>query len=119
MNFLTTTLPLRTYLFTFALFITVIIYVQNDFSVGSYSIRLSFLMKQIVIVAKKENILTGREAGGGRVWRGLGPRNDVLTSWKAVTMHGGQRIIAVFFPQWTFLDFLEARGEPAEETTKA
>ena len=79
MNFLTTTLPWRTYLFTFALFITVIIYVQNDFSVGSYSIRLSFLMKQIVI--------------------GLGPRNDVLTSWKAVTLRGGQRIIAVFFPQ--------------------
>ena len=31
--------------------------------------------------------------------RGLGPRKDVLTTYKAVTLHGGQRIIAVFFPQ--------------------
>ena len=88
MNFLTTTLPWRTYLFTFALFITVIIYVQNDFSVGSYSIRLSFLMKQIIIIAIKFD-----------QGRGLGQRNDVLTFWKAVTLRGGQRIIAVFFPQ--------------------
>ena len=58
MNFLTTTLPLRAYLFTFTVFVTVIIYVQNGFSVGSYSIRLSFLMKQMVIAIKKENILT-------------------------------------------------------------
>ena len=29
MNFLTTTLPLRAYLFTFAVFVTVIIYVQT------------------------------------------------------------------------------------------
>ena len=67
MNFLITTLPLRTYLFTSALFITVIIYVQNDFSVGSYSIRLSFLMKQIIIAIKFDQ------------GRGLGQRNDVLT----------------------------------------
>ena len=87
MNFLITTLPLRTYLFTFALFITVIIYVQNDFSVGSYSIRLSFLTKQIIIAIKFDQ------------GRGLGQRNDVLTFWKAVTLRGGQRIIAVFFPQ--------------------
>ena len=87
MNFLITTLPLRTYLFTFALFITVIIYVQNDFSVGSYSVRLSFLMKQIIIAIKFDQ------------GRGLGQRNDVLTFSKAVTLRGGQRIIAVFFPQ--------------------
>ena len=31
--------------------------------------------------------------------RGLGPRNDVLTTCKAITQLGGQRIIAVFFPQ--------------------
>ena len=40
--------------------------------------------------------------GGGGGWgkrRGLGPRNDVLTSCKAVTLRGGQRVIAVFFPQ--------------------
>ena len=38
MNFLTTTLLLRAYLFTFVVFVTVTIYVQNGFSVGSYSI---------------------------------------------------------------------------------
>ena len=31
--------------------------------------------------------------------RGLGPRNDVLTTCKAVTLSDGQQIIAVFFPQ--------------------
>ena len=54
--------------------------------------------------------------GGKR--RGLGPRNDVLTTGKAVTQRGGQRIITVFFPQ-IFLDFLEARSEPAEEIKNA
>ena len=39
----------------------------------------------------------GQEGGGKR--RGLGPRNDVLTTCKAVTQRGGQRIITVFFPQ--------------------
>ena len=59
------------------------------------------------------------QLGGGGKKRGLGPRNDVLTTCKAVTLHGGQRIIAVFFPQQLFLDFLEARSEPAEERTYA
>ena len=31
--------------------------------------------------------------------RGGEPRNDVLTTCKAVTLRGGQRIIAVFFPE--------------------
>ena len=35
----TTTLPLRAYLFTFAVFVTAIIYVQNGFSVGNYSLN--------------------------------------------------------------------------------
>ena len=35
--------------------------------------------------------------GGKR--RSLGPRNDVLTTCKAVTLRDGQRIIAAFFPQ--------------------
>ena len=39
MNFLTTTLPLRAYLFTFAVFVTAIIFVQNGFSVGNYSLN--------------------------------------------------------------------------------
>ena len=34
--------------------------------------------------------------GGGGKRRGLGPRNDVLTTCKAVTLSDGQRIIAVF-----------------------
>ena len=38
-----------------------------------------------------------RGGGGGR--RGLGPRNDVLTTCQGVTQRGGQRIITVFFPQ--------------------
>ena len=37
--------------------------------------------------------------GGEREGRGLGPRNDVLTTCKAVSLRGGQRIIAVFFSQ--------------------
>ena len=38
---------------------------------------------------------------GGRRWgrRDLGPRNDVLTTCKAVTLCGGQQIIVVFFPK--------------------
>ena len=43
-------------------------------------------------------------------------RNDVLTTCKAVTLRGGQRIIAVFFPQLIFI--IEARSEPAEEMIK-
>ena len=39
----------------------------------------------------------GGGGGGGR--RGLGPRNDVLTTCKAVTLRDGQRIIAAFFSQ--------------------
>ena len=41
MNLLTTTLPLRVYLLTFVVFVTVIIYVQNGFSVGNYSLKCS------------------------------------------------------------------------------
>ena len=49
--------------------------------------------------------------GGGGKRRGLGPRNDVLTTCKAVNPRGGQRKIAVLFPQQIFLDFLEARSD--------
>ena len=41
----------------------------------------------------------GNMQGGGGEKRGLGPRNDVLTTCEAVTLRGGQRIFAVFFPQ--------------------
>ena len=55
-------------------------------------------------------IFTG---GGNR--RGLGPRNDVLTTRKAVTLLGGQRVIGVF-PAVNIL--IEARSEPAENMIK-
>ena len=45
--------------------------------------------------------------------RGLGPRNDVLTTCKAVTQRGGQWIITVFFPRQIFL---EARSEPQRKS---
>ena len=37
-------------------------------------------------------------SGGGKR-RGLGPRNDVLTTCKAVTLRDDQQIIAVFYKQ--------------------
>ena len=39
------------------------------------------------------------EQGGEGKRRGLGPRNDVLTTCKVVTLRDGQRIITAFFPQ--------------------
>ena len=69
--------------------------------------------------AKSSWFLYSTQAGGGGKRRGLGPRNDVLTTCKAVTLRGGQRIIAVFFSQWIFLDLLEARSEPVEEIRNA
>ena len=44
----------------------------------------------------------GAGAGGGGVGeetRSRNEKNDVLTTCKAVTQRGGQRIITVFFPQ--------------------
>ena len=55
------------------------------------------------------------EGGGERGRRGLGSRNDVLTTCKAVTLLGGQRVIGVF-P--TVIILIEARSEPAEEMIK-
>ena len=45
----------------------------------------------------------------GEKRRGLGPRNDVLTTCKAVTLLGGQRVISVF-P--TVIILIKARSEP-------
>ena len=56
-----------------------------------------------------------RKGWGEGKKRGLGPRNDVLTTCKAVTLHGGQRVIGVF-PTLNIL--IEARSEPAEEMIK-
>ena len=53
--------------------------------------------------------------GGGEKRRGLGPRNDVRTTCKAVILLGGQRVIGVF-PTVNIL--IEARSEPAEEMIK-
>ena len=58
MNFLTTTLPLRAYLFTFNVFVTVVIYVQNGFSVGSYSLKCFYFSWNKSFKLWKENILT-------------------------------------------------------------
>ena len=58
MNFLTTTLPLTWVFVYFCRICNSNQYVQNGFSVGSYSLMLSFLMNQIVIDIKKENVLT-------------------------------------------------------------
>ena len=52
----------------------------------------------IFIWTEKWNYLKNPNQGGGGKRRGLGPRNDVLTTCKAVTPRGGQRIIAAFFP---------------------
>ena len=40
-----------------------------------------------------------RGVGAGGKGGGLGPRNDVLTTCKAVTLRSGQRIVVVFFPK--------------------
>ena len=53
------------------------------------------LMLPLTSIPEKEN--NGSKRRGNR--RGLRPRNDVLTTCKAVTQSGGQRIIAAFFPQ--------------------
>ena len=58
MNFLTTTLPLRAYLFIFNVFVTAIIYVQNGFSVGTYSLKCSYFSWNKSWKLWKENILT-------------------------------------------------------------
>ena len=58
MNFLTTTLPLLAYLLTFNVFVTTIIYVQNGFSVGSYSLKCFYFSWNKSLKLWKENILT-------------------------------------------------------------
>ena len=58
MNFLTTTIPLRAYLFTFNVFVTAIIYVQNGLSVGSYSLKCFYFSGNKSLKLWKENILT-------------------------------------------------------------
>ena len=49
--------------------------------------------------------------------RGLGPRNDVLTTCKAVTLRGGQRVIGDF-PTLNILIEATSEPEPAEEMVK-
>ena len=53
--------------------------------------------------------------GGGGKRQGLGPRNNVLTTCKSVTLRGGQQVIGVF-PTLNIL--IEARSKPAEEMIK-
>ena len=84
-------------------------------SSGTPKIKQSLHLKEILrplLFLNNETIHTkyihvyraGRRGGGGEEgWgggggkrRGMGPRNDVLITCKAVTLSGGQRIIAVF-----------------------
>ena len=51
------------------------------------------------------------KGGGGCERRGLGSRNDFITTCKAVTLCGGHRILAIFF-------LSKARGEPSETLTQ-
>ena len=51
-------------------------------------------------VAIRNNVAT--RGGGGGKRRGLGPRNDVLTTCKAITLHDVQGIIAAFSTVNTF-----------------
>ena len=71
------------------------------------------------ITAEKTHlrVTAHRRKGGGGVGkrRGLGPRNDVLTTCKAVTLLGGQLVIGVF-PIVNIL--IKERSEPAEEMIK-
>ena len=73
---------------------------------------IEFLSLNLSDLYKKISLCNTVGDGGGGKRRGLGARNDVLTTCKAVTLHGGQRIIAVFLPQYIFL---EPRSVPSEE----
>ena len=81
-------------------------------SSGTPKIKQSLHLKEILrplLFLNNETIHTkyihvyraGRRGAGGGGWerRGMGPRDDVLITCKAVTLRGGQRTIAVFFPQ--------------------
>ena len=78
-------------------------------SSGTPRIKQSLHLKEILrplLFLNNETIHTkyihvyraGRRVGGGER-RGMGPRDDVLITCKAVTLRGGQRTITVFFPQ--------------------
>ena len=69
---------------------------EKRFDIRSLSQALRNLWLLLVVFI---NTKTGE---GGEKRRGLGPRNDVLITCKAVTLRGGQCIIAVFFPQSIF-----------------
>ena len=69
---------------------------EKRFDLRSLSQALRNLWLLLVVFI---NTKTGE---GGEKRRGLGPRNDVLITCKAVTLRGGQCIIAAFFPQSIF-----------------
>ena len=81
---------------------------------GAFNAKGS-LYCSLLLVRNKCSLLI---PGGGKR-RGLGPRNDVLTTCKAVTLRGGQRIIALFPTVNIFLDFLGAGSEQAGEIRNA
>lgn len=69
------------------------------------------LLQQNRICCRQECWVGWGMGEGGCERRGLGPRNDFITTCKAVTLCGGHRILAIFFPS-------KARGEPAETLTQ-
>ena len=76
-----------------------------------YSLKCIRCSKIAFAIARSKSVGWGGGKGGGAERRGLGPRNDFITTCKAVTLCGGQRILAIFF-------LSKARGEPAEKLTQ-
>ena len=74
-----------------------------------YSIFAKMHSLQQNCICCRQECWVGWGKGGER--RGLAPRNDFITTCKAVTLCGGHRILAIFFPS-------KARGEPAETLTQ-
>ena len=78
-------------------------------SSGTPKIKQSFHLKEILrpllflnnetIHTKYIHVYRAGRRGGGEERRGMGPRDDVFITCKAVTLRGGQRTITVFFPQ--------------------
>ena len=58
-------------------------------------LRWGHVRQLVLLQGKVPGDWSGRFRPGGGKRRGLGPRNDVLTTCKAVTLRGGQRIIAL------------------------
>ena len=65
-----------------------------NFCIAGY-LRIKSWPNNAMWFIKSISLKQGGGGGGGKR-RGLGPRNDVLTTCKAITLRDGQRIIAAF-----------------------